>query len=95
MKEALTDIEVAVSFDTTGSMYPCITQVRREVVEVTKTLFADIPNFRMGVIAHGDYCDEGRTYVIKEHELSSDIASICNFVRNCGNTEGGDSPECY
>ena len=89
------DVEVVVSFDTTGSMYPCITQVRREIVEVTKTLFADIPNFRMGVIAHGDYCDERSTYVTKQHELTSNISSLVNFIRTCGNTGGGDAPECY
>ena len=94
-KEKEGSIEVIVSFDTTGSMYPCITQVRREVEKFTKTLFKDIPNFRMGLIAHGDYCDDGTTYVIKTHELSINQNSLINFIRNCGNTYGGDAPECY
>lgn len=89
------DIEVIVSFDTTGSMYPCITQVRREVTAFTKELFSSIKGFRMGIIAHGDYCDKGRTYVTKEHELSTNESSLVSFINGCGNTDGGDSPECY
>lgn len=89
------DIEVVVSFDTTGSMYPCLTQVRREVAAFFKQLFSDIPNIRIGVIAHGDYCDEGSTYVTKEHDLCSNEASLIKFVQNVGNTGGGDAAECY
>jgi hypothetical protein len=89
------DIEILVSFDTTGSMYPCLTQVRREVSTFFKQLFQDIPNIKLGVIAHGDYCDEGRNYVIKEHELSTNQSSLENFIKTCGNTDGGDSAECY
>lgn len=92
---SIPEIEVVVSFDTTGSMYPCLTQVRREVVTFFKRLFADIPNIKLGVIAHGDYCDEGSTYVTKEHELSTNESSLVKFVQNVGNTGGGDSAECY
>jgi hypothetical protein len=94
-KTETNDIEIVVSFDTTGSMYPCLTQVRREVSAFFKRLFSDIPNIRLGVIAHGDYCDEGSTYVIKEHELSTNEKSLVSFVNNCGNTGGGDAAECY
>jgi hypothetical protein len=88
-------IEVLVSFDTTGSMYPCITMLRKEIEKFTNTLFTDIPKFRMGLIAHGDYCDDGDTYVIKTHELSTNRNTLVDFVRHCGNTYGGDAPECY
>lgn len=88
-------IEVLVSFDTTGSMFPCISMVRREVEKFIKNLFFEIPKFRMGLVAHGDYCDDGDTYVIKTHELSTNQNTLVNFVRNCGNTGGGDAPECY
>jgi hypothetical protein len=89
------DIEVVVSFDTTGSMYPCITQVRREVTSFIKRLFKEVPDLRIGVCSHGDYCDARSTYVFKKHELSTDQQDLVNFVNNCGNTYGGDAPECY
>lgn len=86
-------IEILVSFDTTGSMYPCLTQVRRVVQDMAKRLFAEIPNLRMGVISHGDYCD-GKN-VLSKHELSTNVSSICKFVQTAPATGGGDCPECY
>ena len=88
-------IEVVVSFDTTGSMYPCLTQTRNSIKEMVTRLFREIPGIRIGVIAHGDYCDAGDTYVTKLFDLSSDPKAICSFVEKVGATHGGDAPECY
>jgi len=55
----------------------------------------DVPDLRIGIIAHGDYCDAGSTYVTKHHSLSSDKRGIIDFINTCGNTGGGDSAECY
>jgi len=89
------NIEIVVSFDTTGSMYPCLTQVRREVERMVNRLFDDVPGLKMGIIAHGDYCDKGSTYVTKRLDLTGDRRAIGNFVRNVEPTGGGDAPECY
>ena len=48
------NIEVVFSFDTTGSMYPCLTQVRRKIKETVTRLLDEIPGIRIGIIAHGD-----------------------------------------
>ncbi len=88
-------IDVAISFDTTGSMYPCLRQVRRVVSELVTRLFRDIPNLRVGIIAHGDYYDKRSTYVLTLLDLTDDVDRICDFVRNVGPTNGGDAPECY
>ena len=85
--------EIVISFDTTGSMYPCLTQVRRNVDEFIRRLFQDVPNVRVGIIAHGDYCDGARA--ITKHELSTDQQSLCKFVKTVQSTDGGDAPECY
>lgn len=89
------NIEVVFSFDTTGSMYPCLTQVRRKIKETVTRLLDEIPGIRIGIIAHGDYCDAGSTYVTKHLDLSGDVGKICNFVQNVEPTGGGDAPECY
>lgn len=81
--------------DTTGSMYPCLSQVRRNVESMTARLFRDVPGIKMGIIAHGDYCDRHATYVTKHYPLSRDRDSLCRFVRNVERTGGGDLPECY
>jgi predicted DNA-binding WGR domain protein len=88
-------VEVVFSFDTTGSMYPCLTQVRRTVKDTVTRLAAEIPGIRIGVIAHGDYCDAASTYVTRHLPLTGDAGAICRFVEKVGPTGGGDAPECY
>ncbi|MEH2011353.1 vWA domain-containing protein [Nostoc sp.] len=89
------NIEIVFSFDTTGSMYPCLTQVRRKIKNTVTRLIDEIPLIRIGIIAHGDYCDEGSTYVTKTFNISGDVDAICDFVQNVAPTGGGDAPECY
>jgi hypothetical protein len=86
-------IEIVFSFDTTGSMYPCLTQVRRKLNNTIARLLNEIPGIRIGIIAHGDYCDAGSTYVTKHFDLSGDVKQICNFVETVEATGGGDAPE--
>jgi hypothetical protein len=88
-------IDVVLTFDTTGSMYPCLTQVRRNCKDTAKRLFGDIEGLRMGVIAHGDYCDAGSSYVTKILDLTDDVKKVTSFIDKVEPTGGGDSPECY
>jgi hypothetical protein len=88
-------IDILISFDTTGSMYPCLTQVRNNVNALVTRLFKDIPEIRIGIIAHGDYCDADTSYVIKMLDISDDSKRITSFINNVSRTGGGDSPECY
>ena len=92
---SISNIEVVFSFDTTGSMYPCLTQVRRKIKDTVSRLLDEIPGIRIGIIAHGDYCDAKETYVTKIFDLSGDVDKICDFVINVEATGGGDAPECY
>ena len=89
------NIEIVFSFDTTGSMYPCLTQVRRKIKNTVSRLLNEIPGIRIGIIAHGDYCDEKTTYITKIFDLCGDVDKICDFVQNVEPTFGGDAPECY
>lgn len=94
-----TKVEVVISFDTTSSMYVCLTQVRRNVEETVRKLHKDISGIKIGIIAHGDYCDNpvlgGNSYVIKSLDLTDDVNKICGFVKTVGITDGGDLEECY
>lgn len=89
------NIEIVFSFDTTGSMYPCLGQVKENIEQVVGTLFKEVPNLKIGLIAHGDYCDERTTYVTKSVDLTSDLFALTQFTRNVSRTHGGDFPECY
>lgn len=86
-------IDLLISFDTTGSMYPCLTQVRRGCKQLVKDLFDRVPNLRIGVISHGDYCDG--TQKIKTLDLTSNSNSVISFIDNAPQTSGGDEDKCY
>jgi len=89
-------IEVVFSFDTTGSMYACLGEVRRRIQDTITRMKRDIPGIKLAVIAHGDYCDERMYgYVTKRHALTDDVQALCGFVRDVGATGGGDFDECY
>jgi len=90
-----TGIDVVFSFDTTGSMYPCLEEVRTKLQEITNRLLKDIPNIRLAFIAHGDYCDQDQSYVIKALDFSTDVKALTSFVKEVGKTGGGDAPEAY
>jgi hypothetical protein len=86
-------VDVVMSFDSTGSMYPCLTQVRKNLAETVKNLFKNVPNIRIGIIAHGDYCDGPRAITVLD--LTNDKDKIIEFVKEVKATDGGDAPECY
>ncbi|KAI1706518.1 hypothetical protein DdX_12978 [Ditylenchus destructor] len=88
--------EVVFSFDTTTSMYPCLTQVRRKIKECVERLFREIgqEHLRIGVIAHGDY--DTHSYVIKQMPMTTNVDMIVDFVSSVdGNERGRTFPECY
>lgn len=87
--------QVALTFDTTGSMRPCIAEVRRKLEQMLKSLFAEIPDLEIAIGAHGDYCDARTSYVTKWIDFTSDLHALTKFVRDVGNTGGGDAEECY
>lgn len=88
-------IDLLVSFDTTGSMYPVLSEVRSQVVKFVDDMFNSVEDLRVGIIAHGDYCDKDNPYTIRCLDLTTDRDKICDFVRTTKSTYGGDAPECY
>jgi hypothetical protein len=90
-KEIETDL--VISFDTTGSMFPCLSEVKRNIATMVPKLFRDMPGLRLGIIAHGDYCDGDK--VIQTLDFTNDQNAIISFVQNAPSTKGGDYPECY
>lgn len=82
-------VEVVFSFDTTGSMYPCLTQLREDLKSTVKQLFKDIPNIRIGIMAHGDDANRNELYDIKVLDLTDDQATVVNFVNKVPASYGG------
>lgn len=95
MTNSTEKVEIVFHRDTTGSMYPCTTEVRKKIEWGLTKLFKEMPDIRIGLGANGDYCDDGDTYVTQYIGLSRNIHDICEFIRVTKNTGGGDLPECY
>lgn len=94
--EMTTDpIDVVISFDTTGSMSSVLAQVRQKIKQMVERLMGELPDIRIGIIVHGDYCDAHSTYVTRHLDLTQDTPGITNFVESTPATGGGDAPECY
>lgn len=87
--------DVMISFDTTGSMMPCLTQVRAGVEVLVKRLYRDNPNIRISIISHGDYCDNDRAITKMDFADASESEKVVKFIQTAPQTSGGDSPECY
>lgn len=87
--------ELVFSFDTTGSMSRAIEEVKGRLQDMIQRLQADIPGIRIGLVAHGDYCDKDVFYLEKHHDLCTDVAELCQFVQDVQGTGGGDPEECY
>lgn len=85
--------EIGFCFDTTGSMKPCIDNVRKHIEKTCEELFKDIPDLKVGFISHGDYCDGDACYATQM--LTDNQTKVFDFIRNTPNTSGGDIPECY
>jgi Mg-chelatase subunit ChlD len=86
-------LDIALSFDTTGSMYSYLQEVRKQLDYLSKEIKQSVSKAKIGVVAFGDYCDAQTTYVTKVLNLSDDYQQISNFIRQIKETHGGDAPE--
>lgn len=85
--------DIIFSFDTTGSMTSCIADVRRNIEKIANKLFDEIPGLRIGLVAHGDYCDDEK--LITKLDFTNNKDDIKKFINDAPNTFGGDYPEAY
>lgn len=88
----LAPLDLAFSFDTTGSMYAVLDEVRKNISEMLERLTTDIPGLRVALIAHGDY---GDIYETEIKDFGTTTADLVRFVTTVGRTGGSDTPECY
>eukprot|EP01105_Mastigella_eilhardi_P002248 TRINITY_DN1271_c1_g1_i1.p1 TRINITY_DN1271_c1_g1~~TRINITY_DN1271_c1_g1_i1.p1 ORF type:complete len:696 (-),score=193.35 TRINITY_DN1271_c1_g1_i1:77-2164(-) len=88
-------IDILFCFDTTGSMYSVLQNVRDNVEEACTRLVTEVPDIRIGIMAVGDYCDAAMAYVTKQVDLTADAKKLARFARKVEATGGGDPPEAY
>lgn len=87
----VTELDLAISFDVTGSMGPCIFQVRRELERLSKELFEDLAGMgvsvRVAVITQADY--DASPYVTRHMDFSGDGAAVSAFITGVQASSGG------
>jgi len=78
-------------------MFQCLSEVKQKLREMSTRLLKDMPGIRIGMIAHGDYCDEKIYYLLKKLDFTTKVADIEQFVSddNITGTGGGDPEEAY
>ncbi len=86
-------LDVVFVFDTTGSMYKYLEDVRRQLSHLTEQIAKRIAGVRIGVIAFGDHCDERKTYLVKVCPLTDNWQKIADWIWDVESTYGGDEPE--
>lgn len=88
--------DLILCFDTTCSMTPCLNTVKQHVKDMVTEILSKMDTIRIGIYAHGDYCDEKSSYLFREISFTRDTEALCDFVTNKATpTGGGDFPECY
>ena len=93
VKETYEALDLLISFDDTGSMYSVRQQVRTKILDLLRSLYEDIPQLRVGIIIHNDYCDMPRHIYVQD--FTNDRNVIENFIKQNSPCGGGDAPECY
>ncbi len=86
-------LDLLFMFDTTGSMYSHLDEVRTHLAEIVREIHTETPEARVAIMAYGDHCDEGTTYLVKGCEFSTDTEQLVNFIHTVEKTGGGDAPE--
>jgi hypothetical protein len=85
--------DVVFSFDTTGSMRAALDSVRQNLTDTVDRLFKEVDGIRIGILAHGDYCDYPQ--MCWKIDLTKDVLALKHFIMQAKNTSGGDPEENY
>lgn len=87
------NVDVVFSFDTTGSMNHVLQSVRDNLQATIGRLFREIEGIRIGLITHGDYCDQEECMM--KIDLTKNVEALQTFITLAPKTSGGDRDECY
>ena len=86
-------MDLVLSFDDTGSMSSIRHEVRRKLQDLTTTLFNVIPNIRIGIVIHNDYCDG--IHCLRYQDLTPEKEKVIAFINTPAHS-GGEGPyACY
>jgi hypothetical protein len=85
-------LDLVISFDDTGSMSSVRKMVRSQIETLVNQLFDLVPDLRIGIIIHNDYCDRD---LVQRLELTDNKQDIIDFIGRGSSNGGGDAREAY
>ena len=93
MENNMENIDIAISFDDTGSMSSVRKQVKAQIKNLIGRLTTDIKGIRFAIIIMNDYCDAPAHMLVQD--FTDNINKIEKFIDRNSPQGGGDAPECY
>ena len=85
------DIDIALTIDTTGSMFSSIDQVKQDAVSLVDAVSARTNSARFAVVVYKDQGDEYVSRVLQP--FTDDAVTVKNAVTGIAVGGGGDTPE--
>lgn len=79
-------MDIAISFDMTGSMTPCMHELRCKINQLMTTLEEKLADIRIAIITHGDY--DSPSYLVQSMDFTCDINSAKTYIMNVKDATG-------
>ncbi len=87
-------LDAVFIFDTTGSMFPCISRVKEALGQMLDRLQRTVTGFRLALIGYSDHDqDEPEPFLVKVTDFSQDHPALQGEIARMKPTYGGDNPE--
>lgn len=83
-------LDIAIVFDSTGSMQKEIDQVKNQIERIGNALFKMIPRTRISVCT---YRDRGDEFIVTGQTLTDRLGKVVTFLEGVSAAGGGDDPE--
>lgn len=98
-KEPQQMLDYVIAFDSTGSMYSYLKNVKDHVTKLIPEMFSKGIDLKMKIVVFGDYCDMVNSQdfgiAYQESSFTDNQQDLIEFVRRSETTSGGDSDEFY
>ncbi|MBU0472170.1 MAG: VWA domain-containing protein [Nanoarchaeota archaeon] len=88
-------MDVVFLIDSTGSMNDEIREVKTQIINLVEDVEVGYPkpDLMVGIVTYRDHENEEHEYLLKMHDLDSDIDDALDFIRKIEARGGGDTPE--
>lgn len=93
-------IDIVIAWDSTGSMYSCLHEVKRRVTELVDRIY-EIQGARIALYSFGNYCDKPNIlHSLQELCGVAGKEKVVGYLKNVPSTRGGGHykggcPACY